>query len=206
MRHHPVDIFKIDIGRHIGSGQHVLGIEDIQTLVFHRPHVEIADCDYHVMIQIALQPKSLFIPAHRLFQSQHGVIALIEFALFDVNRQIDLATRCRAIGVMQHIQISGHHGKQITGFRVRVLPSRPVTTARLIAATDRIAIREQLREHRLIGVQGDGVARHHIRTVGKPGDAAKSLRLALGKISVSRTIQTGQTGVVVGVDTGHRLK
>src|SRR6516164_3735446 len=36
----------------IGSGQHQLRIEDVETLVLHGPSIEITHCDYIVLVQI----------------------------------------------------------------------------------------------------------------------------------------------------------
>ena len=52
----------------------------------------------------------------------------------------------------------------------------------------------------LVGVQRDGVGRHHVRAVEEPGDAAETLRLALGEIAVRRAVHAGQSGVLVGID------
>ena len=54
-------------------------------------------------------------------------------------------------------------------------------------------------------MNGDGVTRHHIRPVGKPGNAPKPLRLALGKVAVAAAIKTGELGVLVGLNTHPRL-
>ncbi len=73
----PFDIFIVQVGRGIRPGQHILGIEDVQPLVFHRPHVEMADRDDHIDIQVVFPSIDLFVPLHGMFQGLHGMVALV---------------------------------------------------------------------------------------------------------------------------------
>src|SRR5947207_10871832 len=43
VRHDAVDVQVIDIGGGIRAREHVLGVEDVEALVLHRPGVEVAD-------------------------------------------------------------------------------------------------------------------------------------------------------------------
>src|SRR3546814_2719410 len=45
MRDDAFDAVIIEVGRGIGIGEDVAGVEDVETLVLHRPHVEITDRD-----------------------------------------------------------------------------------------------------------------------------------------------------------------
>ena len=47
MAHHRLDIGEIGVCGGGLVGQHVLGVEDVQALVFHRAHVEVAGGDDH---------------------------------------------------------------------------------------------------------------------------------------------------------------
>lgn len=52
-------------------GQDEGGVEDVQALVLHRPHVEIVH-SYHVEnVEVVLQPKLLLIPLHGGLQKQN---------------------------------------------------------------------------------------------------------------------------------------
>ncbi|MBI4741051.1 MAG: CRISPR-associated endonuclease Cas1 [Betaproteobacteria bacterium] len=44
----------------------------------------------------------------------------------------------------------------------------------------------------------DGIGRHHVRPVDKPGNAPEALRLALREVTVAATVEAGKLGVVVG--------
>ena len=46
------------IGKHIGR------IENVQALVFHGAHVEVARGHNHEPVKVQFEPKALFIPAH----------------------------------------------------------------------------------------------------------------------------------------------
>jgi len=73
----PVDIFKIPVRGHVRPGQHVFGVENVEALVFHGPHVEVPHGHDHVMVQVTFQAEAFFVPGHGLFQGRHGVIALV---------------------------------------------------------------------------------------------------------------------------------
>ena len=203
---HPVDILEIQIGRHILAGQHVLGVEDVEPLVLHRPHVEITHGDDHVVIEITFETETLLIPVHRLFQRRHRVRALVELAWLDINRQLHRAPGQRAIRIAQHVELPGNHGKQVGRLAERIFPGGEMAALGLVTGSDRIAVGQQHREARFIRVQRHRVARHHVGTVDKPGDVTETLWLALREIAVLRTIKAGKAGVCVGLDTHLRLQ
>ena len=73
------------MGGGLRAGEDVTGIENIEPLVLHRPHVEIADRNDHVDIKIIFAAVDLFIPAHRLFEAGHGMGAFVEIFRFAVD-------------------------------------------------------------------------------------------------------------------------
>ena len=48
--------------------QNILGVENIEALVFHCPHVEIIDSNDLVLVEIILEPESFLVPAHGVFK------------------------------------------------------------------------------------------------------------------------------------------
>ena len=80
MADHRLDIGVIGIGGDAGVGQHILGVEDIQALVFHRAHVEVAHRNDHEAIQIQLQPVTLLIPADAVLERFHRMLRLVQIA------------------------------------------------------------------------------------------------------------------------------
>ena len=102
-------------------------------------------------------------------------------------------------------QIAGDEREQVARLRVRVDPARPVPPVaqprprrpdcRWTAAPG---------SARAIGDDGGGVARHHVRPVGKEGDAAEALGLALGEEVAAGGVEAGQLGVLLRRDLASR--
>ena len=80
---HAIEHHEICVGRGIRAGEYVFCIKDIEALVLHRAHVEIADRNDHVLIEIKFEAEYLFVPAHRRAQCLHRETRLVEFAGFD---------------------------------------------------------------------------------------------------------------------------
>ena len=81
------DVEVIVVGCNPGVCKHVARIEQVEALVLHGAHVEVAHRDDHVAIQVELEAKSRFVPADRLLERCHGMCSLIEVARFDPNLQ-----------------------------------------------------------------------------------------------------------------------
>ncbi len=64
---HPENALIVGVGGGLRLGEHVLGVKDVEALVFHRAHVEIADRHDLVQIEVVFQAEALFVPGHRLF-------------------------------------------------------------------------------------------------------------------------------------------
>ncbi|CAI8207609.1 MAG: Uncharacterised protein [SAR116 cluster bacterium] len=58
---HPVQVF---VCRRFGIGQNKLAVEDVQPLIFHRAHIEVADRDDLEQIKVIFEPVDIFIPFH----------------------------------------------------------------------------------------------------------------------------------------------
>jgi len=67
VRHHAVDALVVGVGRGVGARQHVFRVEDVEALVLHRAHVEVADRDDHVLVEVVFEPEALLVPAHGFF-------------------------------------------------------------------------------------------------------------------------------------------
>ena len=63
---------EIGIGGGAAVEQDELGVKNVQTLVFHRAHIEIAHGDDHENIKSYSKPKRVSSPLHRVFQGLHG--------------------------------------------------------------------------------------------------------------------------------------
>ena len=206
VRDHAVDVLVVDVGGGVGPGEHVLGVENVEALVLHRAGVEIAHGYDHVAVEIEFQAEHVLVPFHRAFQAAHGETALVELAGFDIDREPGRAPGAGDEAVLQLLQLRRHHGEEIGWLGKGIHPFRKVPSARLRARRDQVAIRQQHRIALALGVDGIGVARHHVRPVDEPGDAAEALRFALGEKAVARCVQALESGVLLRPDARNRFQ
>ena len=180
--------------------QHTGGIENIEALVLHGPHVEIIHRHDMEHIEVVLAAEALLVPAHGVFQGRHGVAALGHILFLDQHAQAHLAAAPGGEAILDAGEIAGDQSEQVAGLGEGVFPHRPMPAVAQRLAGDEIAVAEQYRAVRKIGVDGDAVARHYVGTIGEPGDLAKTLGLTLRAEQPSRAIQPLQGGVVLGPD------
>ena len=62
------DAFELAIGGCFRISQHQLGVEDIETLVLHRAHVEVAHSNGIELLEVVLETVNLFVPCHGTLQ------------------------------------------------------------------------------------------------------------------------------------------
>ena len=182
---HALDVGVVGVGGGGRVGQHVLGVEDVQALVLHGPHVEVTGGHNHETLQVERQTKTCLVPDHRGHQRVHGVLGFVHVAGAHVHLQQVLTPGARQDALLAAHQLARHQGKQVAGFFVRVDPGGKVPP--LIARAFQRPLRHQVavgQQHRVlvpVGAQRHGVAGHHVWAVQKVGDTPKTLGLALGK-------------------------
>ena len=185
---HALDAEKILVGGGFWAGQHILGVEDVQPLVFHRPHVEVVDRNDVVHLQITFPTVFLLIPRHRLDQRKHRVIALVDVFRLDIDAQLHLAAGRRRVVVLDITQVPSHQREQVARLGDRVVPLRVMPAIGQIAGGAWVAIRQQDRVTPLVGLDAHSETRHHVGSVGKPGDLSEALCLALGAEHAARAV------------------
>ena len=196
MGNHRLDAFKVEVGGGFAVGQHKLGVEDVQAFVFHGAHIEVANGDNHIRVQVVFQAKHLLVPLHGFFQRAHRVGGFVHVCRGDVNLQRHLAPAARGVVVAQHRQFAGHHGKQIGRLAVWVHPFHPMAPAVFRQPFAHfIAIGQQHRKALAISNQRGGKLGHHVRAVEVIGDFAKAFWLALGVQIAIGGVQAHQRGV-----------
>ena len=139
--HHRLDARVIDVGRHARIGQYILGVEDVQPLVFHRAHVEVAHGDDHEAVQVQFQAEALLVPADRVFQRLHGVVGFIEVAVFHPHLQQHFAARLQGVALFLAHQTRRHQGEQIGRLLERIFPLGEMAAIAKVALFDQVAIR-----------------------------------------------------------------
>ena len=177
MRYDGFDVFKIGIRTGGRIGQNARAVEYIQSLIFHRAHIEIIDRNDVEKIKVIFAPIDLFIPAHRGNERLHGKTAfiLITRADPDVQRHITAGCSGKLPGVID--QITGHKCKKIGRFRPGIMPFCPA-----VARCYRIAVGQQHRQASAAVFDANMKAAHHIRAIRVIGDFAKPFGFALGAI------------------------
>ena len=206
MRNDAFDIGIIAIGCSIGQGQNKPVIENIQTLVFHRPHIEITDGDNHEYIKIIFAAKAFLVPLHGTLECVHGIGAAVFFSRLDKYFQFNLTSRHCNETVGYGFEVSGHQGKQITRLWMGVVPDGKMASGADLAGLNQIAVGKQHRRINLGAFNPDGIDTQHIWPVAKICDAAKTLSFTLGAIGVAGTIQTRQCKIGGGIAGGFNLQ
>ena len=202
----PLDARVVRVGGGLRPGQDTGGVEQVQALVLHGPHVEMAHGHDHVDIQIVLQAEALLVPAHGLFQGGHGVGALVPVPGLHVEPQVHLPARGGGVAVLQADQVPRHQGEQVAGFLVGIVPAHPVAAAGGLALRHQVSVGQEHRKGRLVRLDGGDEGGHHVRPVQIVCDAAKAFGLALGTVHALGSIQALQGGVVLGPQAGLHLQ
>src|SRR3546814_19990317 len=77
----------------IGIGEDVTGVEDVQPLVLHRPHVEVADRDDVEAVEVVLAAIGLLVPFHAVLQRRHRMMDAVQLTFAHPDAEFDLAAR-----------------------------------------------------------------------------------------------------------------
>ena len=189
-----LDVGKVGVGRGLGVGEDVAGIEDVEPLVLHRSHVEVVDGDDHVEVEVILEPVCLLVPAHRLSERVHRVPATPDVVRLRVDAKRHLASGCGGEGVLETGEIAGDEGEEVGGLGERIFPTREVAPVVERTGRDKVAVREQDRIVGAGGADGGRVPRKHVRAVREEGDAPEVLRFALGAEDPVRLVEALEGG------------
>ena len=143
---HRLDVLVIGVRRRLGLGQHITRVENVEALVLHRPHVEVADRDDIEDVEIVFEAKDVLVPAHRLFQRGHRMAAFVLVAAAHPDGKRHLFAGARRKAVWHGDQIAGDEREQVGGLGVRIDPFCPVPAVAGLATLDRVAVRQQHRK------------------------------------------------------------
>ena len=149
MRDHRLHAHVVGVGRRLGPGQDVFGVEDVQPLVLHCPEVEVGHGDDHELIEIVFEAEAILVPLHRFLERGHGVVAFVDLARLGIDLQGDLAARAGDESVLELGEAAGDQGEQVAGLGEGILPQREMAAVRQRARIDPVAVGEQDRIRRL---------------------------------------------------------
>ncbi|MDR8895039.1 hypothetical protein FEP69_04405 [Burkholderia multivorans] len=195
---HRFDVREIDVGRRLGVREHVLRVEDVEPLVLHRAHVEVADRDDHEAVEIELEAEAPFVPADRMDQRIHRVTRLVEIGRLDPHLQQLFLAGAGRDPLLDRDELARDERKQIARLAERVFPLREVAAVGQVARIDEVAVRQQHRIRGLVCAQHDRIRRHHVGTIEEVCDAAEAFGLALREEVAARYVQARQRRVLVG--------
>jgi len=85
MGHNSLNPLETHISGDVGAAQHAGSIENIEALVFHRPHIEIINRHDIKNIQVVLAPEDFLVPTHGALQRIHGMTALAQVFFLHVD-------------------------------------------------------------------------------------------------------------------------
>ena len=196
------DALQLGIRRGLRIRQHQLGVEDVETLVLHRAHVEVAHGDEVELLEVVLEAIAAFIPGHGALQGGHRVGREGRISGLDMNPQLNRPAAAGHELIAHLLQGARHQGEQVGGLREGVVPDGVVTAGlpgdhpRLQA----VAVGEQHRAAGLIGFDAHPETTEQIRAVGMEGDPPKALGLALGGEEATADVEPLQAGVGLGLD------
>ena len=92
MRDDRFDVEIIGVGCGFGARENIFVVEDVETLVLHRAHIEIRHRDDVENVEIVFAAKGFLVPAHRPDQGVQRVTGAVFLAPLDINAQIDFST------------------------------------------------------------------------------------------------------------------
>ena len=200
MRDDTRDIVEVGVGRGLLVGQHIGRVEDVEALVLHRPHVEVADGNDVELVQVILAAIDLLVPRHRQLEAVHRVARFGQVRFAYPDEEVDVAAAHRREAVAICLEVASDQREQIAGLGEGILPLGPVAPVLSLAMRDAVAIGQQHRERLGVAFHADSIFRQHVRPVREEGDAAEAFRLALGAQHPVRGVKAHQLAVSGGAD------
>ena len=162
----PRDIVEVGVGRGLLVGQHVGRVEDVEALVLHRAHVEIADRDDVELVEVIFAAVDLLVPRHRQLEAVHRMGGLGQVGLAHPDGEIDLAPAHRREAVAVGLQVAGDQREQIAGLGEGIVPFGPVAAVR--------RLRPRRRDCRSTAGPGTRLASPSIRTRYRDSTSGRS--------------------------------
>ncbi len=189
----PLDQVIVAIGRGLGRGEDILGVEDVQPLVLHRAHVEVVHRDDVEHLEMILAAIDLLVPLHRANERIHRVFRPRLVTGADPDVQLHLPARHGGEAAGKATQVTRDEGEEVGGLGPGIIPD---------ALAHRVAVGEP---HGHVAVDMHLEGSHHVGPVGVEGDLAEALGLALGAIHAARGVEPVEGSIRRRVDPHFRL-
>jgi hypothetical protein len=207
MGNHTFDPLQLAIGGGSGIGQHQFGVEDIEALVFHGAHVEVAHGNDVELIEVVFEAIDLLIPGHGALERRHGMGGVGGIPRLHMDAQGHLAATGRGEVVAHFLQLASHQGKQVGGLGERVVPDGVMALGiHQGPGLDAIAVGQQHRAAGPISLNPHPETAEQVGAIGVVGDAAEALGFALAGHHAAADIEPLQAAVGLRVNAHQRLQ
>ena len=203
MRDDGLDAGIVLVGGRVRVEEHVFVVEDVETLVLHRPHVEVGNRHDVEDVEIVFPAEAAFVPCHRPLQRVHGVDGLGRASLLRIDAERHMASARGREAVRKELQVAGDHGEEIGRLVEGVIPDRIMATAFELTGIGGVAVGQEDGRCRPVGLDPHAIGNEDVRAIVEIGDAAEAFRLALGAPDAVRAIKPHQLGVVFRNDLGR---
>mmetsp|Transcript_7275 Transcript_7275/g.15814 ORF Transcript_7275/g.15814 Transcript_7275/m.15814 type:complete len:282 (-) Transcript_7275:748-1593(-) len=199
---HRLDAFVVAVGGGLGVGQNIGGVEHVQALVLHGPHVEIVHRHHIVHVQVIFQPEGVLVPLHALLQALHGVIQFPHVIGLAEHLQVHLPSRRdRGVRRLDRSQVAGDDAEEVGGLGMGVGPRGVVSSVVEGAFLHLVAVAEEDGVEGGVGLDAHAREdRHVVGPVGVEGDAPEAHGLALRAVHGARLVQARELGVRLRLD------
>ena len=88
--------------------EYARGVENIETLILHRAHVETVHRYDHKDIEVVLATISFLVPPHRGLEAFHRKIDFVDVVSFGEDLKRDSAPTSRRKGVLDELEVAGY--------------------------------------------------------------------------------------------------
>ena len=200
VRDHGLDVEIVAVCRDRRIGEGVAGVEDVESLVFHRAEVEVVRRDDHEEIEVQVKTEAFFVPGDGALEAFHRVFGFVDVLRLHPDFERHFAAVAEIL-LAAAFERARDERKEVAGFRIGVDPANLVATVEEVARLDPVAVREKDRVERLGRADRDGELREHVRTVGPVGDSTKTRRFALAHEVLAGSVDSGERRVLRGAET-----
>ena len=169
----------VGVGGDVGRSHHIAGIEDVEALVFHGTEIEVVGGHDHEAVEVELKPPAFFVPGDRLLEAFERVLGVGIVLFFRPHLQQHFAAALSADFCFARNELTGYQSKEIAGFLEGVFPAHPMAVVGFFSFGDQVSVGKQHWVERLVGVDRDGKAAHHVGAVRPVGDVSEALGFAL---------------------------
>ena len=135
-----LDAVIVGVRRRFRPRQNKFGVEHVQPLVLHRPHIEVGDGGDHELVEVVFEAEALLVPAHAVLEGTHRMAAFVDLIGLGVDLECYVAARTCDERIFEYGKVAGDQGEEIGGLGKRIFPDGIMPPARTLAAIHLITV------------------------------------------------------------------